>query len=265
MLSSSNKLNLSSHRMGNVYLKLAETADELLQAQKLRHFVFFEEPKGITTPSGQVDKDEFDDLCEHLLVMDDSDAKNPKVVGTYRLLLSTPDKQVNKFYTESEFDISGLKNSGLNVMELGRSCINPNFRDGKVIQLLWAGIGAYIAHHEIAYLFGCGSFFGVDPQEHAIPISYLIHNHKAPDNICPTPKPEVAAKFDLIQKDKIDKKEALKLLPALLKGYIRTGCMVGNGAVIDNVCKTTDVCIIMDTTKIAKRYSQHFVNKSDGS
>jgi putative hemolysin len=261
MFTTTNKPDFSSHRMGKVYLKLAETSDELLQAQKLRHFVFFEEPEGKTTQSGTVDKDQFDDICEHLLVMDDTDTANPKVVGTYRLLRRTPDKKVDKFYTETEFDISGLKNSSLNVMELGRSCIDIGYRDGKVIQLLWAGIGAYIAHHKISYLFGCGSFFGTNPQEHAVPISYLIHNHKAPDDICPTPRPEVAAKFDLIQKDKIDKKEAFAKLPALLKGYIRTGCMVGNGAVIDKVCKTTDVCIILDTNKIVKRYSEHFVEK----
>ncbi len=265
MSDNNGKLNLSSHRMGNVYLKLAETADELTQAQKLRHFVFFEEPEGATEASGKIDSDEFDKICEHLLVMDDSNPQSPKVVGTYRLLRRTPDKQVDKFYTETEFDINGLKNSGLNIMELGRSCIHPSYRDGKVIQLLWAGIGAYIAHHNISFLFGCGSFFGTDPQEHAVPISYLMHNHLAPESICPSPRPEVAAPFKLLEKDNIDKKEAFSKLPALLKGYIRTGCMVGSGVVIDNVCKTTDVCIILDTTKIAKRYSQHFVNKADGS
>lgn len=261
ILNISSKPDLSSCKMGNIYLKLAETQDELTQAQKLRHFVFFEEPNGVTTPSGKIDKDEFDDACEHLLVMDSSDAANHKVVGNYRVLRRTPDKQVTKFYSEGEFDISGLKNSKYNIMELGRSCIHPNYRDGKVIQLLWAGIGAYIAHHKIKYLFGCASFFGTDANEHAIPISYLIHNHRAPDEICPTPKPEVAAKFDLIPADKIERKEAFSKLPALLKGYMRTGCMVGNGAVIDNICKTTDVFIIMDTDKIVKRYSEHFVEK----
>jgi putative hemolysin len=257
----SNAPDLSSCRMGDVYLKLAETKEELEQAQKLRHFVFFEEPQGITTPSGKIDKDEFDDFCEHLLVMDGSNPASPVVVGTYRLLRRTPDKQVDKFYTEGEFDISKLKASGHNIMELGRSGIHPKFRDGRVIQLLWAGIGMYIAYHKIAYLFGCGSFFGENPNDHAVGISYLFHNHMAPKEICPVAREHVAAKFDLIPADKIDKKEALSKIPALLKGYLRTGCMVGNGAVIDNICKTVDVCIILDTTKIAKRYSEHFVKK----
>jgi len=247
--------------MGKIFLKLAESKEELIQAQKLRHFVFFEEPEGKTIPSGEIDSDEFDDICEHLLVMTDTD-KGPKVIGTYRLLRRTPDKKVERFYTEGEFDISRLKNSTHNLLELGRSCISPEFRDGRVIQLLWAGIGIYLACHKINYMFGCGSFFGTDPKEHVVPISYLFQNHMAPDDICPIARPECAGKLDILAKDKIDKKEAFSKLPALLKGYIRTGCMVGNGVVIDNFCKTVDVCIIMDTSKIAKRYSEHFVKES---
>jgi L-ornithine Nalpha-acyltransferase len=256
-----NKPDLSSCKMGNIYLKLAETQEEVTQAQKLRHFVFFEEPAGKTVPSGELDKDEFDDVCEHLLVMDGSDPQNHKVVGNYRLLRKTKDKKVNKFYTEGEFDISGLKNSQHNIVELGRSCTYPGFRDGRVIQLLWSGIGAFIAHHKIKYLFGCASFFGTDVKEHELPISYLINNHLAPAELRSSPKPEVAAKFDVIPADQINKKEAFSKLPPLLKGYIRTGCMVGNGAVIDELCKTTDVFIIMDTEKMVKRYSEHFVDK----
>jgi putative hemolysin len=251
--------DFSQCKMGDIYLKLAETKEELEQAQKLRHFVFFEEPLGSTTPSGKLDQDEFDSFCEHLLVVDGVDSKNPKVVGTYRLLRRTPDKKVEKFYAETEFDISKLKALDVNLMELGRSCISPAYRDGKVIQLLWSGIGAYIAFHKISYLFGCASFFGTDIKEHESSISYLLHNYKAPDLICPTPKPEVAAKFNVIPEDKIDK--ANVKLPALIKGYLRAGCVVGEGAVIDSFCKTIDVFMIMDTTKMVKRYSEHFVEK----
>ncbi len=261
MFNSANRPDLSSCRMGNIYLKLAENREELVSAQKLRHFVFFEEPKGITTPSGQIDKDEFDDNCEHLLVMNGANPDKPEVVGTYRLLRRTPDKAVNKFYTETEFDISGLKDSGHNIMELGRSCIHPDFRDGKVIQLLWSGIGAYIAFHKIVYLFGCASFFGVDAQEHAVPISYLWHHHRAPENLRPSPRAEVAAKFDIIPADKIDKKEAMTKMPALIKGYMRLGCLVGSGAIIDDFCKTVDICMILESSKMVKKYAEHFVEK----
>lgn len=252
--------DFSSCKMGNIYLKISTDSDELLEAKKLRHFVFFEEPKGIEEPSGQVDEDEYDKDCEHLLVIhEDENAKN--VVGTYRLLRRDQNKRPEKFYTSTEYDISKLLASDYKLLELGRSCIHPDFRDGRVIQLLWKGIGIYIASHNIDYMFGCGSFSGDSIEEFGDSIAYLLKNHKAPEEICPVANPDIKADIDLDKYQNIDKKEAFSKMPALLKGYIRSGCMVGDGAVIDSYCKTIDVCIVMDTARIAKRYSQHFVKK----
>jgi putative hemolysin len=251
--------DLSSCRIGNVYLKIASNDTEIKKAQILRHFVFFEEVNGATEPSGKIDEDEFDKYFEHLLVIDDTDKNNEKVVGTYRLLRRTPDKKVEKFYTETEYDISKLKAGDFNLLELGRSCIHPAYRDGKVIQLLWKGIGIFIAHHKINYLFGCGSFQDVDANKHSLGLSYLYHYHSADSSIAPTARKEVKANFDLIPIEKLDKKLGFSSLPPLLKGYIRTGCKIGEGAVLDKFCNTTDVCIILDTASIAKRYSEHFV------
>jgi len=251
--------DLSSCRVGNVFLKLAQNKDELEKAQILRQFVFFEETKGVTEPSGKIDSDEFDEFCEHLLVVDDTDTNDQKVVGTYRLLKRTNNNQVKKFYTETEFDISKLVDSDYNLLELGRSCIHPDYRDGKTIQLLWKGIGIFIAHHKINYLFGCGSFPGNKPEEHQVGLSYLYHYHSAPDNVAPVARAELAGKFTLIEKEALDKKQGFMSLPALLKGYLRAGCEIGKGCIIDNFCETTDVCILLDTTHISKRYSDHFV------
>ena len=251
--------DLSSCRIGSVYLKIAENQSEIEKAQVLRHFVFFEEVNGETNPSGKIDSDEFDKYCEHLLVVDDSDPSNEKVVGTYRLLRQTQDKKVSKFYTETEYDISKLKSSGSNLLELGRSCIHPDYRDGKVIQLLWKGIGMFIAYHKINYLFGCGSFIGADASKHQLGLSYLYHYHSADPAIAPVAREEVKANFEILPIEKIDKKLGFAALPALLKGYIRTGCKIGNGAVLDRFCNTTDVCIILNTENLAKRYSEHFV------
>ncbi len=248
--------DLSSCKVGNLSLKLADNVEELKKAQALRQFVFFEEPQGIKTASGKLDSDEFDAVCEHFVVYDED---TNAVVGTYRLLRRNETKKPEKFYTESEFDITKLKNSNYNLLELGRSCIHPDYRDGKVIQLLWRGIGIFIAFHRLQYLFGCASFNGVDAKQHQESISYLQHFHKAPDGICPVARPEFSAKIEILPLDKIDKKHAMMKLPSLLKGYIRAGCMIGEGAVIDEYCQTTDVCTIMDTSKIAKRYSEHFV------
>lgn len=247
-------------RVNNVFLKLAETPEELVQVKILRHYCFFEEPKGVSEPSGALDQDEFDENCEHMLVMDDSeDVDNPKVVGTYRLLRRDAVKQTNKFYTETEFDISKLKALDCNLLELGRSCIHPAYRDGKVIQLLWKGLGTYLAHYKISYMFGCASFHGNDVSELNDSLSYLMSKYKAPEDICPVALDSCKVEVDLKSEDDIDRKDVFVKLPALLKGYIRAGCMVGEGAVKDEYCNTIDVCILMDTSKIAKKYSQRFV------
>lgn len=249
--------DLSMCKVGEVYLKLAENEAELIEAKKLRKFIFFDEPNGRTEPTGEIDEDEFDDICEHFLVVDGAD--NDRIVGTYRLLRHDGKRKVEKFYTESEFDISKLKSSNKKLLELGRSCIHPQYRDGKVIQLLWKGIGAFIAHHKLDYLFGCASFQGTDVGIYQDSISYLMHNHIAPEDVRPVALESVRVNAEILDKDKIDRKKAFTDLPTLLKGYIRAGCMVGEGAILDNFCKTIDVCIVMDTSRMAAKYSKHFV------
>ncbi len=246
--------DFSDCRKGDIYLKLAETESEILSSKKLRYFTFFDEPNGLTEPSGGIDEDEFDSSCEHLLVMN-----GDEVVGTYRLLRRNDSKKPAKLYTSTEFDISKLLASTYNLLELGRSCIHPAYRDGKVIQLLWKGLGIYLAAHKIDFMFGCASFKGIDEDKYNDTIYYLMQNHLAPEEICPEALPEVAIKIKPVDLKTIDKKDIMLQLPALLKGYIRAGCMVGNGAVKDEFCKTIDVCIIMDTSKIAQKYSNKFV------
>lgn len=248
--------DFSGCRIGNIFLKLAETEEELIKSKKLRYFTFFDEPQGLTEPSGKIDNDEFDDVCEHLLVMDGED-----VVGTYRLLRRDKTKNPKKFYTETEYDISKLKATDYNLLELGRSCIHPNYRDGKVIQLLWKGIGTYLGFYKIDYMFGCASFPGTNIDEFNDAIVYLMENHLAPEDICPKALDNMRIETKPIELENIDRKEVFSKMPALLKGYIRAGCMVGEGAIKDDFCKTIDVCMIMDTSRIAKRYSEHFVDK----
>jgi len=108
-------------------------------------------------------------------------------------------------------------------------------------------------------MFGCASFKGTDISKYNDVLYYLIQNHKAPENICPIANEDISADIVAVNLEKFDKKEVFSHLPALLKGYLRAGCMVGDGAIIDNFCKTIDVCIIMDTSRIADKYSSKFV------
>jgi putative hemolysin len=250
-------LNQALRQQSNEKLLLQVTRDPalVLQAQKLRYKSFFSHLPGYA-PQG-VDTDDFDQWCDHLLVMDMTGAE-PRVVGTYRLRCqdSAPDKP---FYTETEFDISGLKNSGKRLLELGRSCVDSDFRERSVIQLLWRGLTGYLHHFKIDYMFGCGSFDGADPESHALALSCLYHFHRAPADICPTPLPAQKAVFTLLAKEDIDQQKALAKMPPLIKGYLRAGVLVGDGAVVDTVCNTVDVCIIMPTEAMTQRYADKFL------
>ena len=263
------RLNLESLTAGNLSVILTRSPEWVKKAQELRHQAFFEcaskhaDNNNIPPVNGStdIDEDEFDALCDHLLVINHENEDSPVVVGVYRLrLYDTSSKQDNTpLYTQTEFDISSLMNRNQHLLELGRSCVHPSYRTGAVIQLLWRGIGAYVAHHNVHYLFGCASFSGTNALEHQLPISYLYHYHRAPEEICPQPLPEMCAPMDILPVEAIDEKEAFSLLPPLIKGYIRVGGKIGDGIITDWQCSTTDICVVVDVSMITPRYYNHFV------
>ncbi len=268
--------DLSALTADTLSLKLTRDPALVKQAQKLRHRVFFQEEAAqhgsgegskpipgekVAFTGEEVDEDKFDKVCDHLLVLDQPEgAAQPKVVGTYRLLRSNTELPFDHFYTETEFDISPILAAGGNLLELGRSCIAPEYRNGAVIQLLWRAIGAYIVHFKIDYMFGCASFHGTDPMEFQQGISYLHHHHLAPEHIRPHPQPAWRATLPILPESEIRRRDALRQLPPLMKGYMRLGGYIGEGVIVDNFCHTVDVCIVLDSKNIPTRYTEHFLD-----
>ncbi len=253
--------DLGSLRAGNLEVFIASRPEEIEASQKLRYQVFFEEMGAI--PTGDIkaqkrDFDIYDDICDHLLVVEHLPDNKAHVVGTYRLLRSEPMKKVGHFYSESEFDISPIKKYDGNILEVGRSCVDKNFRNRAVMQLLWRGIGAYVAKFDIALMFGCASFHGTDPKEHAMALSYLHHYHLAPENLCPAALPSRFINMNLMEKEAVDTKQAFTMLPALIKGYLRLSGYIGLGAVIDPEYNTTDVSIVVKTDLVTEKYAQRY-------
>lgn len=249
-------------------VRLAETTQEVEQAQRLRYRVFYQEMSAIPSPAmreTQRDFDRFDDVCDHLLVIDravhEEDGK-PAVVGTYRLMRDADAARVGGFYTASEYDISpmlaGLP-SGTRFLELGRSCILKSYRSRpSAMQLLWRGLMAYVARFNIDLMFGCASFYGTNPDQLALPLSYLYHFHGIPSEVRVRARPELFVEMNRIAKDEIDVKEALRSLPPMIKGYVRAGAKIGDGAVIDRQFGTTDVFIYFPLSGIDARYKSRF-------
>ena len=250
---------------GPLHVRLAATADDIDAAQALRYHVFYE---GLgARPLSEMlrrrrDMDRFDDDCDHLLVLDRSRGGGGLVVGTYRLLRRQAAVRLGGFYSADEYDLAPLLAQPGEILELGRSCVDPGYRQRPVMQLLWSGIAAYVYHHEIGLMFGCASLPGTDPDTLAAPLSYLHHYHLAPASLRPRALNERYVDMSRLMIGAFDPGLAVATLPPLIKGYLRLGGFVGDGAVIDEQFNTIDVCILVKTDLVTGKYSRHYERKS---
>ncbi len=234
-------------------VKLAETDAELHAAQRLRYDVFVRELGGggeMVDHDAGLERDKFDPYFDHMLAIDDLTGET---VGVYRLLPGERAAELGQFYSEDEYDLSVLKQSGRKLLELGRSCLHPDYRGGTAMYHLWNGLATYVAERQIEVLFGVASFHGTDVQALAQPLSMLHHNHLAPPDLRVRAQPEVFESMDLVAPDALDRRAAMVQVPALIKAYLRLGGFVGEGAFIDHAFNTTDVCLILDTARMNER------------
>jgi L-ornithine Nalpha-acyltransferase len=252
---------------GDIELRLAENEDEIRAAQALRYRIFYEEMSA--EPTAEMsrlrrDFDSFDDYCDHLLVIDRALPAGPRrVVGTYRLLRRAMAEKRGQFYSVDEYDIRQILAFPGEILELGRSCIEPAYRQRSIMQLMWRGIADYVMYHEIGLMFGCASLAGVDPAAHALALSYLHHHHLAPANLRPRALPSRYVAMNMMPRDQVDARAALGQLPPLIKGYLRLGGFVGDGAVIDNQFHTTDVSVVVVTDRVTGKYYRHYTRAEE--
>jgi putative hemolysin len=245
-------------RAGSLEVRLARSTAEIEAAQALRYKVFYQEMRA--TPSAEMaaarrDFDRFDEVCDHLVVIDHDRGDGPEgIVGTYRLLRRSVADRRGGFYSAGEYDISCLLDQQGEILELGRSCVDAAYRSGSTMQLLWRGNAAYVLHFDVTVMFGCASFPGADPKLHALPLSYLYHHHLAPAALRMRARDDQYVSMNLLPKEAIDAKAALREVPPLIKGYLRLGGFVGDGAVIDRQWDSVDVGVVVKTDRVAQRY-----------
>lgn len=259
-------------RIGSLEVRLAMSKAERHAAQRLRYSVFYDEmsacdsvrDKVITLAQG-IDVDPFDAYCDHLIVIDSQaqwqgpTAMQPKIIGTYRLLRHEVARQHSGFYSAAEYDLDNLLNQhkGRHFLELGRSCVMKEYRTKRTVELLWHGIWTYVLHHKIDVMFGCASLEGTDinalseplfllSQLSATPKQWQVKAHQ--NHYVPMNAPQ----------DGFSKKRALASLPPLIKGYLRLGAYIGDGAVVDHDFGTTDVLIILPVENINPRYITYY-------
>jgi putative hemolysin len=234
----------------DLVIRLARTRRDVAAAQALRYRVFYREMGAAANLRAKVwrrDIDRFDRACDHLLVIDRARRRTPpwifgQVVGTCRLmrrLLAQPGE----------------------CLELGRSCVDPDYRARAVIDRLWSGIADYVQGHGVALLFGCASLPGTKPADLAVPLSYLHHFHLAPPDCRPQAVATRYVDMRLLEPDALDPRAAWAALPPLLKGYLRLGATIGDGAVVDLQFNTTDVCVVLRTERLSARYSRRYFGR----
>jgi putative hemolysin len=257
------------HRVGQLDVRLAVSEAEVFAAQALRYQIFYEELGAIPTPrmaAARLDIDDYDAICDHLLVVDHGLDGSPQVVGTYRLLRQSVAQALRGFYSASEYDLGPLiANAGPSsqLLELGRSCVAPAWRNNTTITLLWRGIATYLQRHSIGHMFGCASLHGADPLLHAAELSYLYHHHLAPPELRATAHTANHVPMNQLNPAAIDSRAAARALPPLIKGYLRVGAMVGNGGFVDAQFNTVDVFVVMPVDRITSRYTSKFVGVGD--
>lgn len=252
-------------QIGNLQTRLATTRSEIDAALAVRYKVFCLE-MGAQLPTecvrNQQDYDRFDAVCDHLLVLDTDRKGSPEeqVVGTYRLLPSAVAAAHDGFYSAGEFEISSLldRNPDKNFMELGRSCVLPGYRTKRTVELLWQGNWAYARRNNIDVMFGCASFAGRYPAAFAEALSFLHHTCRAEGSWAVRALPRLAQTMDLMPFEAVKPRRALAAMPPLVKGYLRLGACIGDGAVIDTEFNTTDVLIVLPIEQINTRYINHY-------
>ena len=249
-------------QIGTLQVRLACSMADVAAAQAVRFQVFVRELGARTSSqcAEERDTDEFDAICDHLLVVDTAiqgESAN-RIVGTYRLLPQS--RATGGFYSDSEFELSDLvaRHPSRRFLELGRSCVLPAYRSKRTIELLWQGIWAYCRRNEIDVMVGCASFPGIVPAAHAQALSFLAHSFQAEKEWHVRARTERYSTMDLMPREVVDAKTALAGMPPLIKGYLRLGARFGEGCVIDHEFETTDVLVVLPVEGIPPRYLDYY-------
>jgi len=257
----------SSDTARGFQLRLATSRLDLLGAQRLRYRVFVQEMGAggdMVDHTARLEQDELDTHFDHLILVDPvRDAETlDHVIGVYRLLTSDAAARIGRFYCDGEYDLTPLRRSGRRLVELGRSCVHPDHRKGAAMLLLWNGLADYVIARGIEVMFGVASFPGADPVPHELALGWLHHHHLAPPSLRVRARPENFHPMDRLPAAGLDRKTALAAMPPLIRGYLRLGGMVGEGAWIDRDFNTTDVCLIVDTSAMSARHHDFYTRKA---
>ncbi|MDC0456552.1 GNAT family N-acetyltransferase [Alphaproteobacteria bacterium] len=251
---------------GNFTIKLVEKKSELKKAQALRYSIFYKEKKAKPSIPKKIlalDYDKVDKFADHLIIIDKgSTAPKNRIVGTYRLVRGNMSNNFGGFYTSSEFNLSKILNAYKNsqILELGRSCVHKDYRNGTVMNLLWKAIAEYVKLYDINIILGCVSFSGTDIMKFSNELLYLRENFSLPDDLSVESLDDNVYPVYRKTITNINNLKTFAKLPPLLKGYLRVGGKVSDSFYVDYSFNTIDLCVVVKTDNIDKKYKKKFLN-----
>ena len=237
-------------------VRWAKTDKDVLMAQKLRALAFGFCPPGIPEDAIAPECDSFDAFARHLIVTDN---RTGRCIGTYRVLDPAGSRKAGGTYAETEFDLSALDSYRDRTLELGRSCVHPEHRQGGVIALLWSALVQTLLAENMSYLMGCASVDLTDPTLDPDRIWTYLQDHVLETSVGPAipHRPFLCVRRTLPD-------EAVPALPPLLKGYLRLGARIIGNPSHDPVFQTADFPVWLPVSAINGRYVRHFFRREPG-
>lgn len=242
------------NHLGLVYqrlsVELASSPEDILASQKLRYQIFaLEQGANLESAAEELDRDYYDTFCYHLII---KDHLTGEVVGSTRILTEACANNAGSFYSENEFNLNYLLPLRGNAIEIGRTCIHPEYRNGSGIALLWMGLAGFMEIHKIDYMFGCASVSMQDGGGQVANIMRHVHDkgYLAPGQY--HVKPHVPLKH-------MSPGLGKPVLPPLLKAYLKLGAWVAGEPSLDEAFNVADLFILLDVNKLNKRYHKRFI------
>lgn len=249
---------------GSLRFRLAKTQEELEHLKKLRYRVFYEEKGARASDESKEIEQDFDDYDEyalHVIVDDTSKSFPDNIVGTHRLLMSQFMPQDATFYTQQFYQCDDLLADHDRIVEVGRVCVDAEYRTGRVLMLMWKYTMALIKRLDITLVFGCASFADDDVSKHKHSLSYLYYHHLAPPEKNLSALAKETASINILPEKDIDQKQALEGIPTLMRGYLKLNARVSEQAVIDRQFNTVFALLYLEIKDITQQAALNRITK----
>ena len=236
--------------IGKYRARLAETSEDVARCQRLRYLTFRAGGSAERDDPRALDADEFDAVCRHMRV---EETRSGQLVCCFRMLPLNDGSEIERSYSAKYYDLEALKAFPGKMVEMGRFCIHPDWRDPNILRIAWAAMSQHVEAEGVELLFGCSSFHGIDAEEYRDAFALLKEKHLAPRRWLPRVKaPRVFRFARNLRFFKPDLKLAMRRMPPLLRTYLVMGGWVSDHAVIDTDLNTLHVFTGVEVSRVPK-------------